>query len=482
MRIPVIRLIARQLRQTAFANKGVFVLTIIIGALLLYAAVTGWLNVEQQVAMRHDSQEQARHDWLSNPDKHPHRMAHYGHFAFRPRPSLSFFDFGMENFMGSTIFLEAHKQNATNFSEAGFSTGLLRFGELSIAMILQVLVPLLICFLGFNAIATERENGTLKVLFSQGVSWQELITGKTLGILGVVLALYLPVMLVSIGLWLFLIRFHITADEVIRLLSITSIYFLYFVIYSLMAVLVSAWSQTARAALVKLIGIWLLFTTVLPRATQSVGNWWHPTPSTTAFYAAVEEDILKEGDSHNPNDVHYKAIKDSVLKAHGVDSVQQLPFNYSGFIMAEGEKISAHLYNQHMDQLLHNYTQQNQLARYAAFVNPFMAVKYSSMAVTGTDYHSYINFQQQAETYRYGLAQKMNALQMQYISNYKPRPGEPPALISRSHWASLPEFSYQPVALGVALGQETLSLIAIASWILLLIWIVRISSRKLKVI
>lgn len=482
MRIPIIRLIARQLRQSAFANKGVFILTIIIGLLLLYAAVTGWLNVEHQADMRHDSQQEARHDWLGNPDKHPHRMAHYGHFAFRPRPSLSFFDFGMENFMGSTIFLEAHKQNATNFSEAGFSTGLLRFGELSIAMILQVLVPLLICFLGFNAIATERENGTLKVLFSQGVSWQELIAGKTLGIVSVVLVLYLPVMVVSIGLWLFLIHFQITADEVIRLLSITGIYFLYFVIYSLIAVLVSAWSQTARAALVRLIGIWLLFTTVLPRATQSAGSWLHPAPSTTAFHAAIEEDILKEGDSHNPNDVHYKAIKDSVLKAHGVDSVQQLPFNYSGFIMAEGEKISANLYNQHMDQLLQTYARQNSLAHLAAFVNPFMAVKYSSMAVTGTDYHSYIHFQQQAEHYRYGLAQKMNALQMQYISNYKPKPGEPPASISRSHWASLPEFNYQPVALSAALGQESISLVAIAGWLLLLVWIAHASTKKLKAI
>lgn len=480
MRTQIVRLIAQQFRKNAFANKGLFTLTVIIGLLLIYAAVTGWLHVESQVAMRHDAQEQARHDWLSNPDKHPHRMAHYGHFAFRPRPSLSFFDFGMENFMGSTVFLEAHKQNATNFSEAGFSTGLLRFGELSIAMILQVIVPLLICFLGFHAIATERENGTLKILFSQGVCWRELIAGKTLGIVSVVLVLFLPVTLLSIGCWLLLVRFHITAGETIRLLGITGLYLLYFVIYSLIAVLVSAWSQTARASLVKLIGIWLLFTTVLPRATQSAGTWLHPAPSTTAFQWAIEQDVLKTGDSHNPEDLHYKAIRDSLLNAHGVDAVEQLPFNYSGFIMAEGEKISATIYNRHQEQLLQTYAAQNGLARYAAFLNPFMAVKYLSMAMTGTDYRSYTSFQQQAETYRYGLAQKMNQLQMQYISNHKPGPGDPPAIISRRHWADLPPFTYVPIPLRAALGHESISLAAIAGWLLVLVWMAKLSSRKLK--
>ncbi|MDF2192039.1 DUF3526 domain-containing protein [Paraflavitalea sp. CAU 1676] len=482
MRIPIIKLIAHHSWKRAFSNSGVFVLNLLIAMLLIYAAVTGWMTVDKQVAMRQQYQEQARHDWLSNPDKHPHRMAHYGHFAFRPRPSLSFFDFGMENFMGSTQFLEAHKQNAVNFSEAGFSTGLLRFGELSIAMILQVLVPLLICFLGFNSIATEREDGTLKVLFSQGVSWQELITGKAVGIIAVVLALYLPVLLLSIGFWLMLTGFAVSADELIRLLSIAGIYFLYFVIYSLIAVLISAWSKTARSALVQLIGIWLLFTTVLPRATQSVGSWLHPAPSATVFQAAVEKDVLKEGDSHNPDDRHYKAIKDSVLKANQVESVEQLRFNYSGFIMAEGEKISATIYNRHLEQLQHIYAQQNRLARYTAFVNPFLSVKNLSMAMTGTDYQSYASFQQQAEEYRYGLAQQMNALQMKYISNHKPGPGDKPAIIGREHWATLPEFSYRPVSLGAAVGHELLSLTALICWLLLLTVLVQVSSQKLKAI
>jgi ABC-2 type transport system permease protein len=75
-------------------------------------------------------------------------MAHFGTFAFRLKHPLSIFDFGLESYMGNAVFLEAHKQNTVNFSEAGFSTGLLRFGELSMAIILQLILPLVIFFIG----------------------------------------------------------------------------------------------------------------------------------------------------------------------------------------------------------------------------------------------------------------------------------------------------------------------------------------------
>lgn len=482
MRMKILVLIASQLWQNAFKNKGVFVLTAIIGLLLAYAAFTGWMNADKQHTIRQQYQQEARQDWVNNPDKHPHRMAHYGHFAFRPKPSLSFFDFGMESYMGSSVFLEAHRQNSVNFSEAAFSTGLLRFGEISMAMIFQVLVPLLIFFLGFNSIATDRENGTLKLLFSQGVRWKELIAGKSLGIMAVVLTLYLPAITVSTMLWLILIDFRVTTGEAVRLLSITGIYFLYFVIYSLVAVLVSAWSKTAKAALVKLIGIWLMLTIVLPRATQSLGAYLYPAPSTTAFHAAIENDILKEGDSHNPDDAHYKAIKDSLLKAYHTDSVEKLPFNYSGYIMAEGEKISATIYNRHLQNLLQTYDRQNSIARHTAFINPFMAVKYLSMGITGTDYDSYIRFQDQAEDYRYHLAQKMNELQMKYISNIKPGPQDKPYTISQHHWADLPEFRYQPASFASVIRNGQVSLAAFAGWLLLLLLATQVSSQKLKVI
>jgi len=170
------------------------------------------------------------------------------------------------------------------------------------------------------------------------------------------------------------------------------------------------------------------------------------------------------------------------LAAYKIDSVQQLPFNYSGFIMSEGERISAEIYNQQWQQLLVVYTQQNRLAETSALLNPFMALKNLSMGLAGTDFYAYVDFQQQVETFRYQLAQRMNRLQMRYISNQKLGPQDKPYQISRKHWREMPDWQYQYLNLGQVFQQQVLSILAQLFWLLALWVLLLYSSKKLRVI
>lgn len=478
MSLHVENLIAQHFRKAVFKNQAVYIITLFIGVLLLYAAFSGWENFTNQNETSEKYQHVSREDWLKNPDKNPHRMAHYGNFAFRKSTSLSVFEFGMEPFFGNAIFLEAHKQNTANFSEAGFSNSMLRFGEISIAMVLQILLPLLIFFLGFNSVAYERENGTLKLLLSQGISWEQLLLGKTIGIASVVMMLFIPTLIVLVFVWLLLQNFTISADETIKMVLFAFFHFIYLIFFCAMAVLISASSKTSKKALVSLIGIWLIFTIILPRTTQAVGAYIFEAPSKIEFNSNIEQDILKQGDSHNPNDLHYKAIKDSLLRTYKVDSVQKLPFNYSGFIMTEGEKISSNIYNKHLESLLEIYKKQNRFSKIVSFVNPYIAIKNLSLGLSNTDYDSYIDFQKQAEAYRYSMAQKMNALQIKYISNDKSKPDA----IDKNHWADVPEFHYEPKGIWDVLKSEIISIISIVLWISLLFILIKIAAKKLKAI
>lgn len=481
MQINVLTLLARQVVNTALGNKAVLLLMGLVAALLVYATITGVTAYQKQTASRLHFQKEVREHWESMPDKHPHRMAHYGYIAFRAKHPLSIFDFGTESYTGNAVFLEAHKQNSVNFSEAGFSTGLLRFGEISIATVLQVLVPLVIFFIGFSTIAADRENGTLKILLSQGASWQEIITGKSLGLMIIASFFLLPSFLLLTG-GLAFSGANLTSVEVTRLLLLLLTYALYFAIVSTTAVLVSALAKKAKTALVALIGIWLLFAVVLPRTIQATGTYLHPSPSRIAFETEVEKDILKLGDSHDPNDSYFKGLKDSVLKAHSVDSVQKLPFNYSGFQMREGERMSAEVYNRHLAKLLDVYQNQNNVFRLAAFINPFAAVKTISMAMSGTDFNSYVRFQQQTEAYRYRLAQHMNNLQIKLISNKKLAPTDKPHSISRNHWKSFPDYQYMGLSTGQAASSEVLSFAALLFWAVGLVVVVSLLSKKLKAV
>ena len=474
MRKNTLFLFARQEFQKAFKGRANTVLMAVLVLLIVYAAWNGLSVWKQQTEIRENYQQEVRHNWEKMPDKHPHRMAHYGYLAIRPKHPLSFFDPGVESYTGNIIFLEAHRQNSANFSEAGMSTGLLRFGEISIAMILQVLLPLILFFIGFSTVAGDRENGTLKILLAQGATWQEIIFGKSLGLLSVAMVFLLPVVFVM--LLVCIAMDQATADVLSRIGWLLLFFSLYYAVVSLVAVLISGISRTAKLALVSLIGIWLLFSVLTPRTTQAIGGWLHPSPSRIAFESGIEKELIRKGDSHDPNDPYYKALKDSVLRANHVDSVKQLGFNYSGFQMREGERISAEIYNRHLKELLKIYEQQNRVSSLSAFIDPFIALRNISMAACGTDFSSYIHFQDQAEAYRYKLAQHMNDLQIKFISNDKKASQN----ISREFWKSLPALEFRAMSHAAMMRQEWIAVIALVAWVMALIAVVMIFSRKFK--
>ncbi|WPP53409.1 DUF3526 domain-containing protein [Catalinimonas niigatensis] len=482
MQRETISLIARQFWSNTFKSKAIYPIMGIVALIVAYAAYSGWKNYTTHNQIRSHYQQVARQSWENNPDKHPHRMAHYGSFAFRLKHSLSMFDFGLESFTGNAVFLEAHKQNTVNFSEASFSTGLLRFGEISLAVLLQLIIPLIIFFLGFASIALERANGTLKIILTQGANWKEVLFGKSLGLMGMALLFFIPVALVTLLLLFLTEEATAVGDVLLRYTGILLSYLLFFLVISIITVLVSAFSQSSKDALIKLLAVWLFFIILLPRTTQALGSYVYASPSKIEFNSAIEEELVKVGDSHNPDDPYYIALKDSLLQVHQVSSVEELPFNYGGFVMREGERISSDIYKNHLNTLLETYEKQNSFTRLTAWINPYIAVKNISMALAGTDFESYINFQKQAESYRYQLAQEMNELQMELISNEKPGPDDEPHVISSDHWKEFPDFKYQFIAIGTALRSEWGSIVALLFWSLASVGFIFYLSKKAKAI
>lgn len=306
-----------------------------------------------------------------------------------------------------------------------------------------------------------------------------LLAGSILGIATVAAFVLIPAFLFTVVLQLFA-----ASDGAVWLQLMVS-FFIYtagVLLYSGIAVLVSAWSNTSKLSLVLLMGIWLLLMIVLPRGTQTLANTIYHTPSKIAFENGIEQDIIKEGDSHNPNDQHYKALKDSVLKANRADSIQQLGFNYSGFQMAEAEKMSAQIYDRHLQRLIQIYQKQNRLQVVASFINPYLSIKQLSMAFSQTDFNTYTHFQQQTEAYRYALAQAMNELQIKLIPNKKLAATDKGYSIDKKHWAAFNDFQYKAPSFQSILKQELLAIGSLLFWLLLAGVLVLFTSKKINVI
>lgn len=475
-------IIAKQSFKVAFSNKATLAFTILLGFALTLATYIGWQNYKTQNSLRLHYKALVRAKWLAKPDKHPHRMAHYGYLAFREKHELSFFDFGIESFAGVSIFLEAHKQNTVNFSEASFSNGMLRFGEISVAMVLQLLVPLLIIFLGYDCIAAERETGTLKILLCQSISWKKLLWGKTLGIISVCMAIYIPLILLTILLWASLSGWQVSADAALRLLLLIVSYAMYFFIITVITVLVSAYQKSAKAALTTLLACWIFFMVMMPRITQALGVKIFPAPSKIEFNNGIAADIQQIGDSHNPNDHYFKGIKDSLMRKYKVNDAKKLPFNIGGYIMAEGEKITSKIYTSHQNRLNKIFDQQNSVTHFAGFLNPYLALKELSMALTASDFKTFEDFQQQAEAFRYQLAQKMNQLQIDKISNIAPGETEKPLAISSNNWKKQPDFNYRFAKINTVFAYQWPALVSLLFWLLLCIFLLNYSASKIKTI
>jgi ABC-2 type transport system permease protein len=475
-------LFAQQFCKNALKQKAFYMLWLLFAVLLVYAGSTGAQYMSAQNKQQQQYQQAVRKSWEENPDKHPHRMAHFGSFALRIKHPLSLFDFGMENYAGNAVFLEAHKQNTVNYSEASFSTGLLRMGELSVAMLLQMILPLIVFFLGFSSIAANRENGTLKIISSQGASIFSLILGSTLGLWLLSAFFFIPAFAVS-G---FLLSKHSISELVTetgsRFLFICTAYSIFYWIIAAMSIAVSATSSSSKNALIKLLGLWLLLAVILPKITQVVANTLYPSPTKLQFETAVEKDIVKQGDSHNPDDPFFKRIKDSVFKKYGVSKADSLPVNLGGIIGKAGEQLSTDTYIKHQNELTNLYRNQNAFTKSFAWVNPFVMIKNNSMAFAGSDFEAYVHFQQQAETYRYALAQQMNDLQIQFVSNARPKEGSHVQHIDKKHWQEFGDFQNNFLSTKQIMRHEQASIAALLFWFALSFVGLAIIAKRFKMI
>ncbi|TMO65827.1 ABC transporter permease [Pseudoalteromonas aurantia] len=419
-------------------SPSLWLLFIMIQLLLAVALYTGWQQFQHSVKTQTAAQTLVEQQWQAQPDRHPHRVAHFGHFAFRPPSALSFFDLGVNAWVGDSIFLEAHKQNSANFANDQDGGTLLRFSELSSANILLTIWPLLIIGLGFASISGEQKSGTLRQLMSMGVSFRTLIVGKSLSYLFLSVLFILPVFIFSLVLATNA-GAAFSSEGVIRLLLLFGVYLLYCLFWIGLTLLISSYVKEPKQALVLLTSIWFILTILMPRMLAEFAHNQYPHQKRNDFELTVKLDNRKVGNSHNPDDPYFNQFRADTLKKYGVDSIEELPINYKGLVMQEGEKLNAQIHNKHYNKQLAQFSAQQEFIRQFYWLNPYLFVRDFSMALTRTDAKHFLDFEQQAEAHRYARIQKLNKLHTHEIHLHNDRDQK----VHKSYWQEFKPFHYQ---------------------------------------
>ncbi len=409
-------------------------------ALTIAATVVSMDRMHSIGAERAEAQRSADQEFKEQPARHPHRVVHYGHYIFRPAPPLAFFDFGVDAYTGHSLFLEGHRQNSANFGGAMQSSLLIRFGQLTPAFVLQTITPLLIVFLAFGSIAREREVGQLRLLLAQGGDIRAVVAGKLLCHAAVALLLAAPaiVALLAAG--------FMNPDWLGRAAWLAALYTGYLLLWSAAAVLISALSAHARDALVALAACWMITVLLLPRVMPDIASAMAPRATRIEAEVALHKEVAALGDSHDANDPHFAQFRARTLAKYGVTKVEDLPVNYGGLVIEEGERLASALYERHMLADFASQAAQHAIVMMAAIPSPVIALRSASGALAGTGRDAHQHFLLEGERYRYAMVQALNRLHVSQI-RYK---NDRDQRIGQQHWQELPRFAHvaPPVAVG----------------------------------
>jgi ABC-2 type transport system permease protein len=446
-----------------------------LALLLILTAIAAFTAWEQRSAANQDRmryQSQANQEFEAQPDRHPHRMVHYGTFAFRPIHPLAAFDAGIDPYTGHTLYLEGHRQNSANFADVRQSSLMLRFGQLTPAFVLQVLAPLLLIFVGHSAVVREREAGTLRLLLAQGLQPRQLVAGKLLALFGVCAWMIFPAAL-ALG-WIA----TATTAPISLVLVMLLAYGIWLVLWAMAVVGVSAFAVRSRDALITLLAVWALTVVLMPRLASEMVASASPLPTRIETDMAVGRDLAAMGDSHNPDDPHFSEFRKKVLAQYGVTRVEDLPVNYKGLLGMEGERLTSNLFNRYAERSF--ALQEAQLRRVDVFslTSPVLALRRISMIAAGTDLHAYRRFLEQAERHRYELVQQLNRMQAEKL-NFATDKGSLSGRIANENWQNIAEFRFEPETASVALQRTGPMAAVLLAWLAALVALILMSTRRL---
>ena len=312
------------------------------------------------------------------------------------------------------------------------------FPRIDLTFVFQIVISLMAFLFAYDAVAGEREDGTLALALSNSIPRGMLLLGKYLGgMLSLVIPLALS-LLVALQVILFSPSVALSASDWGRIGLFSLVSLIYVSAFFTLGMLFSSRSRRAATALMLTMFFWVIFVLVWPNASAYAVSKLAPIKSDAELTMEGLSATLAKGEDFSQHPIgdlwvnQFRGEIDKYARQHGVqslvDALRWLTTNYFegqafyGDYNGPAHKLSLFRdYWKFMEELRVQYgdktgqmrleylnrypIRQARLTRKIACISPAAAYADATAILAETDLDSHLRFLEQAKGYRNELLQ-----------------------------------------------------------------------------
>lgn len=253
--------------------------------------------------------------------------------------------------------------------------------------IISVLLSLIAILFTFDAISSEQERGTLRLILSNSVSRGTVLLSKFLAALVTIGIPFLIATLLNLFLLYTSGSISLGPSEWGRLGVIVFIALVYVSIFLALGLLVSSRVSNSSVSLTILLLIWTVWVVLLPSTLGATTSGLQPTMTSDEFNARLQS-LYQNLDAQ-----YIRRRHDDKIPSREIPATEGTLF-WAKYI-AEDAKRNEKLNEEHLDAQI----AQVQLARSITRISPASSVRYAIESLAGTGFTRHVQFLKQGRRY-----------------------------------------------------------------------------------
>jgi len=275
------------------------------------------------------------------------------------------------------------------------------FRFIDFAFIVQYVLTLFALLFTYNAINGEREDGTLKLIFSNSISRTKYLTGKIVGTwLSLVVPVSIPVLLGLLLLMLF--NIPLSSNDWLKIIIFMAFSLILFTFFVSLGLLISSLSRKSSTSFLFSLVVWVVLVIVVPRAGIMAAGYMVNVPRVAeiegqlsgysqGLWDEFQRSSAERWDEFNQQGDDIQPVSDEILWGilEKEDSLQNK-------IEKEIHKYDLKL----REDLRQRKIQQEKLAYLLSSISPAAAYQIGSMSLAGTDDEIKTRYEDATNNYR----------------------------------------------------------------------------------